>query len=261
LSAFSSWYFAVGGALAVSTLAWVGSFLLLLHPRQFQRVQPVLLFFGAGALLGNSVLHLLPEAFGHAAHHTTTEIAGSVLLGFAAFGAFDFLHVRLHARRRGQPNLAAHGPLVLVGDGLHNVLDGLILAAAFAADIHLGWLTLFAIGLHEIPQELAEFNLLLDAGFSPRKALLLNWLSASSILVGVGLGYGFHQLSHDVSHWLLPIAAGNFLYISLVSVLYRQMRLHNKGPLPLRSWGWALGGFVTMGLSIWGQTLFVVHAH
>ena len=201
----------VAAGVAMSAIALVGSIALLLPTGVLERILRPMVAFAAGTLLGGSLLHMLPGAI---------EVGGAdpavfvwMLAGFAAFFALEqFLHWR-HCHHEFPDR--ARQPLtylVLVGDGLHNLLGGLAVGGAFIADIRLGIGAWLAAAAHEVPQELGDFGVLVHGGWEKRRALLFNALSALTFLIGGLLAYGA-SLAADVS-FLLPFAAGNFLYIA-----------------------------------------------
>jgi zinc and cadmium transporter len=166
--------------------------------------------FAAGTLLGGALLHMLPGAL--EAMGSRPAVFLWVLAGFAAFFTLEqFLHWHHwhHEFPRSRRPLTY---LVLLGDGLHNLLGGFAVAGAFVADIRLGIGAWLAAAAHEIPQELGDFAVLVHGGWDRRRALLFNLFSALTFLVGGLLAYRA-SLSFDVS-FLLPFAAGNFLYIA-----------------------------------------------
>ncbi|MFC1622584.1 ZIP family metal transporter, partial [Patescibacteria group bacterium] len=111
------------------------------------------------------------------------------------------------------------GKLNLIGDGFHNIIDGLILISAFSVDIKFGWSILLAIALHEIVQEIGDFGILLYAGYTKSKALIYNFISASTILIGVILGYFLINNINNINIFLLPFAAGGFIYIATSDII------------------------------------------
>ncbi|MFW6083649.1 MAG: ZIP family metal transporter [Gemmatimonadota bacterium] len=200
----------LAGGLAMSALALVGSVTLLLEEATLRRMLLPLVAFAAGSLLGGAFFHMLPAAL---ASMTSTSAFAWLLLGFAIFLVLEqFLH--WHQRSHGDA-AAGREPLtylILVGDAVHNFMGGLAVAGAFLVDIRLGMTTWLAAAAHEIPQELGDFGVLVHGGWPRRKALLVNLLSALTFLGGALLAYGA-SFRIDVA-FLLPLAAGNFLYIA-----------------------------------------------
>ena len=202
------------GGVAMSLLALSGSLTLLLPERAFDRVVPVLVALAAGTLLGGAMLHLLPEA---------VEAMGNELEVYLWFvgGFFGFfvLEQFLHWHHCHRP-VARHGPLgylILVADGVHNFIGGLAVAGAFLVDLRVGLVAWAAAAAHEVPQELGDFGILIHAGWSKGRALLFNLLSALTFLLGGWVAYalsGWFEVT-----WLLPFAAGNFVYIAAVDLI------------------------------------------
>jgi zinc and cadmium transporter len=198
----------VAGGLAMGAISLVGSVTLLLSEATQRRITRPLVAFAAGSLLGGALLHMIPEA--------SAQTAGmapyvSVLAGFSLFLAIEqFLHWH-HCHRETADCHPPLGYLILVGDGLHNLLGGLAVGAAFVADLRVGFTIWLAAAAHEVPQELGDFGVLVHGGWSRRRALAFNLLSSSTFLLGGVVAWAAAE-RFDTS-WLLGFAAGNFLYI------------------------------------------------
>jgi zinc and cadmium transporter len=196
--------------LAMSLIALSGSITLLLRPVTLQRILLPLVAFAAGTLLGGALLHMLPETLARTG--PVTPVFMWLIGGFTAFFALEqFLHWH-HSHRGDQRQEKPLTYLILLGDGLHNLLGGMAVAAAFIADTRLGITTWLAAAAHEVPQELGDFGILVHGGWSKGRALLFNFLSAVTFLLG-GLIAWAAAARIDVT-FLLPFAAGNFLYIA-----------------------------------------------
>jgi zinc and cadmium transporter len=124
-----------------------------------------------------------------------------------------------HAPASGHGHTSAAGHLILLGDGIHNFVDGVLIAAAFLTDIHLGIITAIAVAAHEIPQELGDFAILLDSGFTRRKALLYNVLSGLTTVVGAVLAYYSLGMAQAAVPYVLAIAASSFIYIAVADLI------------------------------------------
>jgi zinc and cadmium transporter len=185
-----------------------------------------------GILLATALLHSLPEAFsmGGASPQLlfATLLAG--LLGFFLLEKIALLRHDHHHEGDGHSHHHGHdaenagrsGWMILVGDGIHNFVDGILIAAAFMADYQLGIFTAIAIIAHEIPQEIGDFIVLLNAGFSKARALLYNLICGLAAVLGGVLAYFFLEKAHAVMPYLLVIASSSFIYIA-VSDLIPQM--------------------------------------
>jgi zinc and cadmium transporter len=199
----------VGGGIAMSAIALAGSLTLLLPPRLLQRIVTPLVALAAGSLLGGAFFHMLPAASGALSDLGTVFLW--TMAGFTAFLALEqFLHWH-HCHRAEADCRQPLGYLILLGDGLHNFLGGLGVAGVFLIDIRLGITAWIAAAAHEIPQELGDFGVLIHSGWSRRRALLFNFASGLTFLLGGLVAYGAAD-RWDVAS-LVPFAAGNFIYI------------------------------------------------
>jgi zinc and cadmium transporter len=200
---------AVGVAL-VSAASLLGVLGLAGAPERAQRRARGLIGFAIGALLGDVFLHLLPEALAQLSFQRTSVL---VLAGWTLFFTLERVlrHDSLHHRWH---HLSPIVGVNLVGDGLHNVLDGMVIAASFQVDPALGLATTLAVLFHEIPQELGDFAILVHGGLPVRRALRLNLLSALAAFVGVAVVGLFGLRSQALAVALVPVTAGCFLYLA-----------------------------------------------
>lgn len=198
----------VVGGLAMSAIALIGSVALVLRPATLRKLLLPLVAFAAGSLIGGALFHMLPAAL---ARGSEVRALRWLAVGFLLFFALDqFLHWH-HCHRGLATRTQPITYLVLVGDALHNFLGGLSIAGVFLTDVRLGIAAWIAAAAHEVPQELADFGVLVYGGWSKGSALLFNFLSGLTFLLGGLLTYGA-SLNFDMA-WLVPLAAGNFLYI------------------------------------------------
>lgn len=220
----------VGGVLSVLA---AGAFLLF--PRPFRtRLLPHLVSFAIGALLGAAFLDLLPEALEGTAPGQIHKITTTVLLGLLGFFLLEKIVLWRHshadpsaataghshtANAAGHSHTQAAGTLILIGDGIHNFVDGVLIAAAFLTDIRLGIVTSLAVAAHEIPQEVGDFAILLHSGFGRRKALLYNMLSSLTTVVGGVLAYYSLAGLQQILPYVLAIAASSFIYIAVADLI------------------------------------------
>jgi zinc and cadmium transporter len=201
----------VTSGIAMTAVSLVGSATLLLTPDRQQRLLLPLVAFAAGTLMGGAMLHMLPGAIELSGPRTPIFLW--FLAGFTAFFALElFLHWHHSHDTIGELEPRPLTYLILIGDGLHNFLGGLSVAAAFIVDVRVGIGTWLAAAAHEVPQELGDFAVLVHGGWSRGRALLYNLISASTFLVG-GLVAYLASAQLDVV-FLLPFAAGNFVYIA-----------------------------------------------
>jgi zinc and cadmium transporter len=199
----------IGSGLLMCLLSLVGITTLALSDRSLHRLLLPLVALSAGSLLGGAFFHMIPESLEKIASDIFVYIY--VVSGFAFFLLLEQLLHWHHCHREDTHCKKPQTYLILVGDGIHNFIGGIAVAGTFLIDIRLGISTWLAAAAHEIPQELGDFGVLVHGGWSRKKALLLNLLSASTFLFGGLLTY---LLSFsDWIYYLIPFAAGNFIYI------------------------------------------------
>lgn len=210
--------------LAVSLVSFIGVVGLALSKKSLDNILLVLVALAGGGLLGGAFLHLLPEAINEIGHgHDEMQlIFVFVIVGFLLFLLIEqYLHWHhCHTGEHGKASCAGHAHkkpmsmLILFGDAVHNLLDGLIIAASFMVNPVVGLVTTIAVALHEIPQEIGDFGVLVYGGFKKTKALIFNFLSGLTAVLGGVIGYFFAEASERAVLYLLPIAAGGFIYIA-----------------------------------------------
>lgn len=207
------WTYSLGSVLLVSLISLVGLFTFLMKERTLEKVLLFLVSFSAGALFGDAFIHLLPEAVEAQGFSMSVSIG---LLGGIIM--FFILEKFIHWRHCHIPTSEHHPHPValmnLIGDGVHNFIDGLVIGASYMASIPVGIATTLAVVLHEIPQEIGDFGVLLHAGYSKKKALFFNFMSALVSVLGVAVVLAFGTKGADLSTYLVPFAAGGFIYIA-----------------------------------------------
>ncbi len=199
----------LAATVGISLLAFVGALAMVLSEEKIKRVLLLLVGFSAGALIGGAFLHLLPEAIEESAEPSSVFIA--TILGFMIF----FLLEKLMWRHCHDTECPIHtfAYLNLIGDGVHNFIDGLIIAASFITDVRLGLATTLAVAAHEIPQELGDFGVIVYGGIKPKRALIFNFMTALTCVGGGLIGFVLKDVQF-VGELLVPVAAGGFLYIA-----------------------------------------------
>ena len=220
----------LGGLLSVLAAA----LFLVLKESLRNHLLPHLVSFATGALLGAAFLGLLPHALASVNSTDTHVIPMAVLLGLLGFFLLEKLvlwrhchadHCEVHAPDENSRDHST-GAMILLGDGLHNFLDGILIAAAFLTDLHLGVVTSLAVAAHEIPQEVGDFAVLLHSGFSRKRAFLYNVLTSLTTVFGGVLSYFALQSMQNVLPYVLAIAASSFIYIAvadLIPTLHRRV--------------------------------------
>ncbi|HCU54319.1 MAG TPA: ZIP zinc transporter [Gammaproteobacteria bacterium] len=214
----------VGGVLSVLAAA---SFLLI--PESWRsRLLPAMVSFAIGALLGAAFLAVLPHALESPGLRDMHAITGTVLGGLLGFFLLEKLvlwrhchadECETHAPDRRHSHTSAAGYLIVIGDGVHNFVDGVLIAAAFYTDIHLGVVTALAVAAHEIPQEVGDFAILLHSGFTRGKAFFYNMLSSLTTVIGGVLAYFFLGLAQSAVPYVLAVAASSFIYIAVADLI------------------------------------------
>lgn len=200
----------------ISLIAFVGAVILFLKEELLNRILLILVSFAAGALIGSAFLHLMPEAIEEVGSGETAvlKVFLFLLLGFCTFFVLENSIRWHHHHAKEHPEIKPFSYLILISDGFHNFIDGLIVAASFAASVPLGIVTALAVALHEIPQEIGDFGILIYSGFKKVKALFLNFLSAVTVVLGGICGFLLSGKIGSSMVFLLPFAAGSFIYIA-----------------------------------------------
>jgi len=211
----------LSATILVSFISLIGIFTLGIKTKIFDKILVLLVGFAAGGLIGGAFLHLLPEAVGQCRCDLVFFYA---LIGFTVFFLMErYLYWR-HCHN-GVCDVHTFTYLNLIGDGVHNFTDGLIIAASFVTDLRLGIVTTLAVILHEIPQEMGDFGILVYGGFSKPKALLFNFICALSAILGAIIGYIVSGITENFSIFLISFTAGGFIYIAasdLIPELHKQ---------------------------------------
>ncbi len=204
-----------------------------------------------GVFLSLIFIELIPETLASSGVYGGTVI----VFGFITFYVLaNVLHTRYHHLEEEGCERKGAAILLLIGDAIHNVADGLILGSAFLIDPSVGIATAIGLGLHEIPQEVVEFGILIQAGFSKKRAALYNFISASSIFIGLGILYAVEEHAHEYLWIITALAAGNLLFLSASDLL---PRIHGN----LKNYGsiWKASSLILLGFSM--MTVVLVWTH
>ena len=214
----------LGGVLSV-----LAASLFLLIPEHHRiHLIPHFVSFAIGALLGAAFLALLPHALTSAVPIEVHNLGLTVLVGMLSFFLLEKMvlwrhchhnHCEAHDPAMVDGGHSAAGTLVLIGDGIHNLVDGVLIAAAFLTDIHLGIVTSLAVAAHEIPQEVGDFAVLLHSGFSRARALWYNILVSLTTIVGALLAYFSLSNMTQLLPYILAITASSFIYIAVADLI------------------------------------------
>jgi len=231
---YSTFIISLGGLIGVITLA--------VDQKKLTGFLLPLISLSAGALMGGAFLHLLPES---ADYLEPSQLYALVLTAFVIFFLIEkVLHWR-HCHKGAGCDIHTFGYMNLIGDSVHNFIDGLILAAAFMTNPQLGLATTLAVALHEIPQEIGDFGVLLYSGFSKTKALMANFSVALVAVLGGLVGYFLSIYSSGFMAYLLPFAAGGFIYIA-ASDLLPELRKEQDGKKSALAFGFFIAGILLM---------------
>jgi len=224
----------------VSTISIIGILFLVLRKKLLDKILLMLVSFASGSLLGGAFLHLIPEALS-----PYDEIVFIVIL--VGILVFFLLEKSLwkHCHEKECP-VHPFAYLNLFGDGLHNFIDGMIIAASFLVSIPLGSATTIAVISHEVPQEIGDFGILVYGGLSKRKALFYNFLTAITAIAGATFTYAFYEFIPKMAY-LLAFAAGSFIYIATTDLI-PEMRKERKLTVSFAQFILLLAGIMLMWL-------------
>ncbi|MEQ1635408.1 MAG: ZIP family metal transporter [Methylococcales bacterium] len=229
----------IGGVLSVLA----ASVFLLLPEAQRTKVLPHGISFAIGALLAVAFWGLIPHAFESVRPDQMQGLSATIMLGLLGFFILEKLliwrhchsksceahndeaHDHDHQHAQGGHGHQAAGTLILIGDGIHNFVDGILIAAAFLTDVKLGIVTSLAVATHEIPQEVGDFAILLESGYSKSKALFYNVLASFTTVLGGVLAYFSLEDLHERLPYFLALAASSFIYIAVADLI---PSLHKK---------------------------------
>lgn len=211
----------------ISLVSLLGLVTFRIKTHHLHRTLVYLVSFSAGALLGDALIHLLPEAVEEAGF--TVNISIYVLLGIIfSFIVEKFIHWRHCHIPTSEDHPHPLATMNLFGDAVHNFIDGIIIGTSYLVSIPLGIATSLAVLFHEIPQEIGDFAVLLHSGLTKGKALWYNFLTATTALLGVGIAFWLEQFSGNILSLLIPFAGGTFIYIAssdLIPELHKETKL------------------------------------
>lgn len=209
-----TWIAALASVIFVSLVSVVGIVLLMMNDKLLKHVVFVLVGLAVGALFGDAFIHIIPEAF--EINASAVETSFYILLGIFAFFVLEkFLHWRHeHTCEFEGECIKPLGYINLASDGVHNFIDGILIGVSYLASFEIGLATTLAVILHEIPQEISDFGVLVHAGFTKWRALTFNFLAATIAIVGAVVALMIGETAGAFTGIMLPIAAGGFIYIA-----------------------------------------------
>jgi zinc and cadmium transporter len=209
----SVWVYSMISVVIVSMLSLMGVFALILQRDRLQRITLFLVSFAVGGLLGDAFIHLIPESLAQPSSKLSASLY--ILTGMLGFFLLEkyvtWRHFHVHPEDRAVEPVV---PMILLGDAVHNFIDGAVIGASYLVSIPLGVTTTLAVVLHELPHEIGDFGVLVHGGLSVKRALLLNFLTALTAIAGTvaSLAVGPYIQGYTVA--IVPITAGGFIYIA-----------------------------------------------
>ncbi len=212
------YFYTIISTVIVSLLSFIGILTLAFKEEKTQEITMFLVSLSAGALLGGSFLHLMPEAVNKGGTDLSVWLwlLGGIIIFFILEKIVFWHHCHNPASHK---HIHPLGKMSLIGGSLHNFIDGLIIAGAFLANIPLGVATVIAVIAHEIPQEFSDFGILIYSGYSKTKALLFNFLSAIVAIAGAIAGLAIGVQIESFTAYIIPFAAGSFIYIAVADII------------------------------------------
>jgi len=221
------WLYSLVSVFIVSLISLIGVFTLGMNIAKLKKILIYLISFSAGALFGDAFIHLLPEVIDNGGFGVLSAIY--ILAGILIFFILEkFVHWQHCHMPITKTHVHPFAYMNLVGDSLHNFIDGLIIAGSYLASIPVGIATTFAVVLHEIPQEIGDFGVLIHGGFKRGKAIMLNFLTALVAVIGTIVALILGNYIFNIQQIIVPLAIGGFLYIAgsdLIPELHKETRI------------------------------------
>jgi zinc and cadmium transporter len=251
--------FAIASVVAVSLVSLIGLLIISMDEARVRKMATLFVSFAVGALLGDAFIHLIPEIFGrdsgdNAPLGASLLILTGVLLFFIVEKLLRHTHGVLHEQHHGsstinRPELAA---INIIGDGIHNFIDGVLIGASYMINTEVGVATTVAVFLHEIPQEFGDFGILIHSGLSVKKAALLNLATASVAILGTVMALIAGSVAQQtVATLLIPLAAGGFVYIAAADLIPELQ--HDRS----RRAGFTQTGLIAAGIAVMSLLTFL----
>jgi len=242
------WIYSLASVLAVSLIAIIGIFALAIKAEKLRKILIYLISFSAGALFGDAFIHLIPEI---SERGLLFSYSIYILIGIIIFFILEkFIHWRHCHIPQSKHHVHPFAYMNLIGDSLHNFIDGLVIAASYLISIPVGLATTLAVILHEIPQEIGDFGVLLYAGFSKLKAIALNFLTALTAVLGALVGLVLGNYIENIEIPIICLAIGGFIYIAGSDLI---PELHKESGFKVSFWqifSFILGVLIMMALLV-----------
>lgn len=210
--------YALASVLVVSSVSLISVFALSVREAFLRKYIFIFISLAVGALLGDAFIHLIPEALESPVGATRASLL--IIAGLILFFIMEkFLHWHHHGEDEKETHIHPAGQLILLSDGIHNFIDGVILGVSFMISVPVGLATTVAVILHEIPQEIGDFGVLLHSGYTKGRAIFLNFLSALCAVLGVITAFILGEAGESFAFWILPVAAGGFIYVAVADLI------------------------------------------
>lgn len=220
-NAYEIYAWAILASLSVSLCSLSGVFALWLSAKRLKKIVPYLVALAVGILLGDAFIHLIPDAVNR--HGSISEVCLLTLVGMFCFFVLEKIVRWRHDHRveftKAAADIRPMAKMNLVGDAIHNFVDGILISGSFLADPAIGITTTFAIIAHEIPQEIGDVGALVYGGYSPKQAVLFNFYCSLTVVAGAIFTLLLSQIAESSLLVLLPIAAGGFIYIAATDMI------------------------------------------
>jgi zinc and cadmium transporter len=251
---YDIWTYSLASVFVVSLISFVGVFTLSINKAKLEKILLYIVSFSAGALFGDVFIHLIPEmsrdtGFTLAAGlYIILGILGSFVIEKAVRWKHHHHHLCGHKHHHSKHHTEPFAIMNLIGDGVHNLLDGIIIGVSYAISLPVGFATTLAVIAHEIPQEIGDFGVLLHGGFSRVKALFFNFLSGLTAVLGAVIALFLQSSIANINSVLVPLAIGGFIYIAGSDLI---PELHKEVDVQSSTWqviAFVLGVLVMMAL-------------
>ncbi len=221
------WVYTLVSVLIVSLISFVGVLTLSIKADKLKKILLYMVSFSTGALFGDAFIHLLPEVVEETGFGLNISFYLMFGIGFS-FIVEKFIHWRHCHIPTSKEHIHPFAMMNLFGDAVHNFIDGLIIGASYLVNVPVGIATTLAVILHEIPQEIGDFGVLLHGGFSKLKALFFNFITALAAVIGAIVALVMSSYVENITIFLIPFAAGNFIYIAgsdLIPELHKEVKV------------------------------------
>jgi zinc and cadmium transporter len=207
------WLYSIVSVLIVSSISFLGLLTFAVKADKLKKILLYMVSFSAGALFGDAFIHLLPEVVEEAGFSPSISLYVLFGIGFS-FIIEKFIHWRHCHIPSSKEHIHPFAMMNLLGDGVHNFIDGIIIGASYLASVPVGIATTLAVILHEVPSEIGDFGVLLHGGFSKGKALFYNFVTALTAVLGAIVSLLISSYLENITTFLVPFAAGTFIYIA-----------------------------------------------